>query len=76
MLQTHEGGCQCGAVRFRITGEATALFACHCTICQTHTGTAFSMAAGTGPGLPFDPGHVEKLPKARERSDIDLFVLP
>ena len=44
MPQTREGGCQCGAVRYRITGEATALFACHCSHCQRQSGSAFGLS--------------------------------
>ncbi len=39
-----DGGCQCGAVRYRITSEAVVVYACHCTICQTQSGSAFAMA--------------------------------
>lgn len=38
------GGCLCGFIHYRITSKAGVVYACHCTICQTHTGTAFSMA--------------------------------
>ncbi len=44
MPQIHEGGCQCGVVRYRITGEATALFACHCSHCQRQSGSAFGLS--------------------------------
>jgi hypothetical protein len=39
------GGCQCGAVRYKITETPIAVYTCHCTACQRVTGTAFSMAA-------------------------------
>ncbi|RZL90613.1 MAG: GFA family protein [Variovorax sp.] len=29
-----EGGCHCGAVRYRITGEPFHLTLCHCAICR------------------------------------------
>lgn len=29
----HEGGCHCGAVRFRATGELTEVLDCNCSIC-------------------------------------------
>jgi len=41
---TREGGCQCGAVRYRIQGEALALAICHCTECQRQSGSAFGMS--------------------------------
>ncbi|MGJ8536377.1 MAG: GFA family protein [Parasphingopyxis sp.] len=38
-----EGGCLCGAVRYRIEEDAPPCYACHCTDCQTHSGSAFAM---------------------------------
>jgi hypothetical protein len=40
-----EGGCQCGAVRYSITSEPVVVYACHCTTCQTQSGSAFGLAA-------------------------------
>ncbi len=36
-----EGGCQCGAVRYRVTGNPLVFYLCHCTECQRHTSSAF-----------------------------------
>ena len=33
-----EGGCLCGAVRYRVTGEAVAATLCHCQSCRRATG--------------------------------------
>ena len=41
---TFEGQCQCGAVRYRVTGTPLTLFACHCTECQRQSSSAFGMA--------------------------------
>jgi hypothetical protein len=38
------GGCICGALRYRITGEPLTLYTCHCTDCQRWGGTAFGMS--------------------------------
>jgi hypothetical protein len=38
------GGCQCGAVRYAIDAEPLAVYACHCTECQTQTGSAFALS--------------------------------
>ncbi|RED15482.1 GFA family protein [Parasphingopyxis lamellibrachiae] len=38
-----EGGCLCGAVRYRIEEDAPPCYACHCTDCQTHSGSAFAL---------------------------------
>jgi len=44
MPAVFEGGCQCGQVRYRVTGDAAALFVCHCTECQRQSSSAFGMA--------------------------------
>ena len=44
------GGCQCGGIRYRLTGEAIMLYACHCRDCQKQSSSAFGMSlivAGT-----------------------------
>lgn len=38
------GGCQCGGVRYEITGESGELYACHCLECRKLTASAFSMS--------------------------------
>jgi len=43
---TIEGGCRCGAVRYRVALDALPpTYACHCTDCQTWSGSAFSQQA-------------------------------
>ncbi|MGI3185130.1 GFA family protein [Nioella aestuarii] len=37
----HEGGCYCGAIRYRISGEPTFSAHCHCRSCQRALGGAF-----------------------------------
>ncbi len=39
-----EGGCQCGAVRYRITSPPLTLYLCHCTECQKQSSSAFGMS--------------------------------
>ena len=36
------GGCQCGAVRFRVTQPLGRLAVCHCRMCQRATGNVFA----------------------------------
>jgi len=36
-----EGGCACGAVRYRLTSEPMIVHCCHCLNCQRQTGSAF-----------------------------------
>ncbi len=38
------GGCQCGEVRYRLTGEPVFLAVCHCLECQRQSGSAFGMS--------------------------------
>ena len=45
MNEVHEGGCVCGAVRYRVRGEPVVGMACHCRFCQQRLGTAFALVA-------------------------------
>jgi hypothetical protein len=40
-----EGGCECGAVRYRLTEEPITTNCCHCRDCQAITGSAFALNA-------------------------------
>lgn len=48
-----EGGCLCGRVRFRVSGEPLAVNCCHCHDCQRLSGSAFAINA------TFPPERVE-----------------
>ena len=39
-----EGGCQCGAIRYRLIGEPVWLTICHCSECKRQSGSAFGMS--------------------------------
>jgi hypothetical protein len=41
MSVTWEGGCSCGATRYRLTAEPMFVHCCHCLNCQRQTGSAF-----------------------------------
>lgn len=41
MSDVHEGGCLCGAVRFKVKDAPVRTIVCHCTFCQRRTGSAF-----------------------------------
>jgi len=43
MTQDLYGACECGHVRFRLTGPPIVTHACHCTRCQRATGSAFAV---------------------------------
>ena len=47
------GGCQCGTVRYELTGEAQMLYVCHCLDCQRQSSSAFGMS------LIVDPENVK-----------------
>jgi hypothetical protein len=40
-----EGGCACGAVRYRLAGAPMFVHCCHCRDCQRQTGSAFVINA-------------------------------
>jgi len=40
-----EGGCSCGAVRYRLTSDPLIVHCCHCLNCQRQTGSAFVINA-------------------------------
>jgi len=39
------GGCTCGATRYALAGDPMIVHCCHCTSCQTETGSAFVINA-------------------------------
>lgn len=39
--QIHEGGCQCGRIRYRVSGEPNNTCHCHCSQCRMAAGAAF-----------------------------------
>jgi hypothetical protein len=44
MAEIHEGGCLCGAIRYRVKGDPTLVSVCHCTFCQRRTGSVCGIA--------------------------------
>ena len=44
MSKTRRGGCQCGGLRYEVTGEPVAVAVCHCPDCQKQSGSAFGMS--------------------------------
>jgi hypothetical protein len=45
MTDQLEGGCACGAVRYRMTSAPLFVHCCHCRDCQRQTGSAFVLNA-------------------------------
>ena len=62
-----DGGCGCGAVRYRLLEDPLGLHVCHCTDCQTVTGSAFVMCM---------PTHKRSLELTRGQPKAFLFVTP
>lgn len=46
--EVYTGGCQCGAVRFRVTGKLGEPSICHCRMCQKAFGNFFAPLVGVG----------------------------
>jgi hypothetical protein len=44
-MSTLEGGCACGAVRYRLMARPMIVHCCHCRDCQRQTGGAFAVNA-------------------------------
>ena len=44
MSDVREGGCQCGRIRYQVSGAPLAVSICHCRECQRQSGSAFSMS--------------------------------
>ena len=56
----HQGSCQCGAVHYQFNGEPLTCYACHCTDCQTSSGSAFNLSMITkGDDLEIIKGEIE-----------------
>jgi hypothetical protein len=41
---THCGACQCGAIRYSVTGPLPPAYCCHCGECKKQSASAFSMS--------------------------------
>ena len=59
-----EGGCACGAVRYRLTSEPLFTHCCHCLNCQRQTGSAFVI------NLLIEADRVELLSGAPQAVDV------
>lgn len=64
MSAAREGGCACGAVRYRLNSEPLFVHCCHCLNCQRQTGSAFVI------NLLIEADHVDFL--AQEPRPVDV----
>ena len=44
------GGCQCGVIRYEVTGIPQQVCVCHCMDCQRQSGSAFAAVDALVPG--------------------------
>ena len=47
--ERHDGGCMCGAVRYRLHGPFTYSAHCHCRSCQRAVGAGFATFSAVAP---------------------------
>lgn len=67
-LKNSRGSCICGSVRYEIVAEPIALFACHCSDCQTVTGSGYVFALR----VPYDGvAVIQGEAKPYERTEAD-----
>ena len=45
-----DGGCHCGSIRYEAEVDLDTVVICHCTDCQTFSGSAFRTVVQTKPG--------------------------
>ena len=59
--EIHTGGCQCGAVRFRVTGVLKDTSICHCRMCQKAFGAYYAPLVSTrGAALEWTRGEPKR----------------
>lgn len=56
MDETHQGGCLCGAVRFRARGSLRGVVYCHCSQCRRQTGHFYAATNVAEADLEVDGG--------------------
>ncbi len=59
-----EGGCACGAIRYRLESDPLIIHCCHCLNCQRQTGSAFVI------NLMIEASHVKMVAGAPQPVDV------
>ena len=85
MSRQREGGCACGALRYRLATEPLFIHCCHCSDCQRQTGSAFvvnllietdrlELLSGTARqvDVPRDDGSVQRISRC-SRCQVAVF---
>ena len=70
-----EGGCRCGAVRFRVTQSPLITMACHCNGCQKMSGSAFSTSVAF-PAEGFEVMKGEPVIGGLKQADLPHYFCP
>ena len=71
--QPRQGGCQCRAVRYAFSGRPITCYACHCTDCQTASGSAFSLSMiVAGEALGILSGEVSVGAMEKKSGEVDI----
>lgn len=63
-MERYQGGCHCGAVRFKLSGPPMQSVYCHCSNCRRSTGAAFIMVGFWHPDAVQLAGGVSLLERA------------
>jgi hypothetical protein len=64
MSALREGGCACGAIRYRLQSDPLFIHCCHCRNCQRQTGSAFVI------NLMIEASHVEMVAGAPQPVEV------
>lgn len=73
-MKTLEGGCACGAVRYRLLKKPMRVHCCHCHNCQKQTGSAFVLnAIIETKAIKKLKGTLKAVPVKREHGPHDIY---
>jgi hypothetical protein len=73
-----KGSCNCGYIEYEVLEPFSVQVACHCTQCQKHTQSAFSLNGGLGPGgFRLVKGRLKKWTKTADSGNLrDCYFCP